>query len=43
MKEWFSLYESKSGERGIISRKAMKNVIRNSNEFRRNIKHRSIG
>jgi ribonucleoside-triphosphate reductase len=34
MKEWLSLYESKSGERGIISRKAMRKVIENANKFR---------
>lgn len=32
--EWKSLYDSKSGERGIFSRWAAKNVIRRSNEFR---------
>jgi len=37
MREWVSLYESKSGERGIISRQAIKNVIANANEFRRQI------
>ena len=36
MKEWLSLYESHSGERGIISRKAIKRVIENANDFRRN-------
>jgi ribonucleoside-triphosphate reductase (thioredoxin) len=35
MKEWVSLYESKSGERGIFSRKAAKHVIENANKFRR--------
>lgn len=35
MKEWLSLYESHSGERGIISRKALKRVIENANEFRK--------
>lgn len=35
MKEWLSLYDSKSGERGIFSRKAAKHVIEYSNEFRR--------
>lgn len=34
MKEWLSLYESKSGERGIFSREAVYNVIDNANEFR---------
>jgi ribonucleotide reductase class II len=34
MKEWISLYESKSGERGIFSRTAAVNVIENSNKFR---------
>ena len=34
MKEWQSLYDSKSGERGIVSRKAIRRVIQNSNEFR---------
>ena len=34
MKEWLSLYESHSGERGIISRKALKRVIENANEYR---------
>ncbi len=37
MKEWLSLYESNSGERGIISRKAIKNVIENANEFRKKL------
>lgn len=35
MKEWLSLYESKSGERGIVSRKAMRRVIENANDFRK--------
>lgn len=35
MKEWTSLYESKSGERGIFSRSAAKTVIENANEFRK--------
>jgi ribonucleoside-diphosphate reductase alpha chain len=35
MREWLSLYDSKSGERGIVSRKAMKRVIDNANEYRR--------
>lgn len=34
-KEWMSLYESKSGERGIFSRFAARNVIERSNNFRR--------
>ncbi len=34
-KEWMSLYESKSGERGIFSRYAARNVIERSNAFRR--------
>jgi len=35
MTEWHSLYDSKSGERGIFSRYATNNVIARSNEFRR--------
>ena len=35
MKEWLSLYESHSGERGIVARKALKKVIENSNKFRK--------
>jgi ribonucleoside-diphosphate reductase alpha chain len=35
MREWISLYESKSGERGIISRPAMRTVINNANDFRK--------
>jgi ribonucleoside-triphosphate reductase len=35
MKEWLSLYESKSGERGIFARNAIKTVIDNSNAFRK--------
>lgn len=35
MSEWHSLYESKSGERGIFSRAATKNVIEHSNAFRK--------
>lgn len=34
MKEWLALYESKSGERGIFSRKAANHVINYSNEWR---------
>jgi len=34
MKEWLSLYESHSGERGIVSRKAIRRVIDNANEYR---------
>jgi intein/homing endonuclease len=34
MEEWLSLYHSKSGERGIFSRKATRTVIENSNKFR---------
>lgn len=34
MNEWKSLYESKSGERGIFSRYATTNVIKRSNAFR---------
>lgn len=37
MREWLSLYESKSGERGIISRKALKHVINHSNQFRKEV------
>lgn len=33
--EWKSLYDSKSGERGIFSRYATKNVIERSNAFRK--------
>jgi len=35
MKEWVSLYESKSGERGIFSRQAVKKVIESANNFRK--------
>ena len=35
MKEWVSLYESKSGERGIFSREAVTRVIEHSNAFRK--------
>lgn len=35
MAEWKSLYDSKSGERGIFSRYATKNVIERSNAFRK--------
>jgi ribonucleoside-triphosphate reductase len=34
MTEWLSLYNSHSGERGIISRPALKRVIKNANDFR---------
>jgi ribonucleoside-triphosphate reductase len=37
MDEWKSLYDSKSGERGIFSRWAAKNTIQRSNEFRKRI------
>jgi len=37
MKEWISLYNSKSGERGIFSRDAVANVIENANNFRLNL------
>ena len=33
--EWKSLYDSKSGERGIFSRWAARNVIQHSNDFRK--------
>lgn len=35
MREWTSLYESKSGERGIFSRAAAKKVIDHSNNLRK--------
>lgn len=35
MDEWKSLYDSKSGERGIFSRWAAKNVIQRANDFRK--------
>lgn len=35
LKEWHALYQSKSGERGIFSREAVKKVITHSNEFRK--------
>jgi ribonucleoside-triphosphate reductase (thioredoxin) len=35
MSEWKSLYDSKSGERGIFSRFAARNVIERSNSFRK--------
>ena len=34
MKEWSSLYESKSGERGIFNRQASQNQVRKSNKWR---------
>lgn len=34
IREWLSLYDSKSGERGIFNRAATKRVIDNANEFR---------
>jgi len=34
MREWLALYDSKSGERGIVSRKAMRRVIENANKWR---------
>lgn len=34
MTEWKSLYDSKSGERGIFSRNAAKNIIDRANKFR---------
>lgn len=35
MTEWKSLYDSKSGERGIFSRYAAKNIIERANAFRK--------
>lgn len=35
LKEWLSLYESKSGERGIFSRAAAKKIIEHSNKKRK--------
>lgn len=35
MTEWKALYDSKSGERGLFSRWAAKNVIERSNDFRK--------
>lgn len=35
MEEWKSLYDSKSGERGIFSRYAAKHIINRSNDFRK--------
>ena len=37
MKEWISLYQSKSGERGIFNRTAVETVINNANEFRKTL------
>lgn len=37
MKEWVSLYQSKSGERGIFNRYAVENVINNANAFRKSL------
>ena len=37
MREWLALYESKSGERGIFARHAIKTVINNANEFREDL------
>ena len=49
MREWKSLYDSKSGERGIFSRYAAKNVINRANAFREfnfskesNIRYRKV-
>jgi ribonucleoside-triphosphate reductase len=35
MEEWKSLYDSKSGERGIFSRHAARHVIESANQFRK--------
>ena len=35
MKEWLSLYDSKSGERGIINRQAAWNQVKRANDFRK--------
>jgi ribonucleoside-triphosphate reductase len=35
MSEWKSLFDSKSGERGIFSRYAAKNIIERNNDFRK--------
>jgi ribonucleoside-triphosphate reductase len=35
MSEWKALYDSKSGERGIFSRYAAKNIIERANDFRK--------
>lgn len=37
LQEWLALYKSKSGERGIVSRKAMQRVVENANEYRRSL------
>lgn len=37
MDEWYALYQSKSGERGIFNRDAVKKHIDNMNDFRREI------
>lgn len=37
MDEWKALYDSKSGERGLFSRHAAKNVINRANEFRKTL------
>lgn len=37
MAEWRALYDSKSGERGIIYRQALKDTIARSNEFRKGL------
>jgi len=34
MKEWLSLYDSKSGERGVFSRYSAKNTVKAANDFR---------
>lgn len=37
MREWLSLYDSKSGERGIFSRYSAQNTIRSANLFRQSL------
>lgn len=34
MREWLSLYDSKSGERGIFNRQAIKKVVEHANRYR---------
>jgi ribonucleoside-triphosphate reductase len=42
MTEWTSLYNSKSGERGIVSRPALKRVIQNANDFRKTLNYEGM-
>lgn len=39
MREWLSLYDSKSGERGIFNRDAVRNIVDRGNKFRESLKN----